>query len=61
MAQFAPMALVIGVMMLASPFLRRDQLWARWLVVFFLIALIARYLPWRITETVIPADLTTFQ
>lgn len=60
-AQFAPLALVIGVMMLASPFLRRDRLWARWLVVFFLIALIARYLPWRITETVLPADLTTFQ
>ncbi|MBE72284.1 MAG: Curdlan synthase [Thalassospira sp.] len=61
MAQFAPLALVVGIMMLASPFLRRDRLWARWLVVFFLSALIARYLPWRITETVLPADLTTFQ
>ncbi|MDG4721092.1 MULTISPECIES: glycosyltransferase family 2 protein [Thalassospira] len=60
-AQLAPMALVIGVMMLASPFLQRDRLWARWVVVFFLIALIARYLPWRITETVMPADLATFQ
>lgn len=61
MAQLAPMALVIGVMMLASPFLQRDKLWARWVVVLFLVALIARYLPWRITETVLPADLTTFQ
>ncbi|UKV16307.1 glycosyltransferase [Thalassospiraceae bacterium SW-3-3] len=59
--QFAPLALVIGVMMLVSPILPRDRLWARWLVVIFLIALIARYLPWRITETVLPADLSTTQ
>ncbi len=59
--EFAPLAIVVSLMVLVAPVLRRDALWARWLIIIFLIVLVARYLPWRINVTVLPADLATFQ
>ncbi|MGC2808827.1 MAG: cellulose synthase catalytic subunit [Bradyrhizobium sp.] len=51
----APLALVFGAVYLLGPMLPLSRLWTRMLVFAVVWLVIARYLEWRLFETVIPA------
>lgn len=56
----APLALVIAIFVMLSQVAGPKQVWARLLVLFITLVIVARYLPWRFEETVLPADPSAF-
>lgn len=56
---FIPTLLFVGICLLALPLLPRDKNWARIMITGLVFLVTGRYMIWRITETVIPADFAT--
>ncbi|MGB0670794.1 MAG: glycosyltransferase [Rhodospirillales bacterium] len=55
----APCALVVAAFILLSQIAGPQATWARWLVLALTVALVVRYLPWRLAETVATSDILT--
>jgi cellulose synthase (UDP-forming) len=51
----APVVLIVGVIYVLGPTLPMSRRWARWFVFATVWLVVARYLAWRIFETVLPA------
>lgn len=58
-ASFAPSLAVIGLFLAAGPFVQTTARWPRALVAMLVLILIARYVVWRISTTLLPLDLTS--
>ena len=56
---FAPAVLTAGLWLLLGPMLPRSRPWARAVVLVAFLVVVARYLPWRLTETVLPVSPLT--
>lgn len=61
LAPLVPTFLFIGFCLIVMPVLPKDRIWSRTLITGIVFFVTARYMVWRIAETVMPADFATIE